>query len=222
MKKILGLFLLTIISCSTASKNIYHQQYSLDFNTEQTKELGESIIKYHKGYFKKAIVFNKDIVVNSKNKTYHIQKGETFYHWANTGAYQDFIPTYTTFSNNMAFFDKEVCFDTKRNEFLLGIKEGLSFSYLKIEPNPDVSETVYPNKSADSRTLEFIYNGTSGNTAKFTYREYSNDYARPEFTQETQYDLNESKIIGFKGLRIEIIKATNTLITYKILNGFNE
>mgnify|MGYP001043013533 CR=1 FL=1 len=53
------------------------------------------------------------------------------------------------------------------------------------------------------------------------YREYINDMARPAFNQELQYDLNESNIIGFKGLRIEVILATNTKIEYKVLSSFN-
>ena len=43
---------------------------------------------------------------------------------------------------------------------------------------------------------------------------------RPAFTQDIQYDLKESNIIGFKGVRIEIIEATNRHIKYKVLNSF--
>lgn len=68
---------------------------------------------------------------------------------------------------------------------------------------------------------EFIFNGKSDNNAKFIYREYINNMARPSFNQEVQYDLNESNTVGFKGLRIEIIKITNTSIKYKILNDFS-
>ncbi|MFY7964353.1 MAG: hypothetical protein ACOVO1_05615 [Chitinophagaceae bacterium] len=68
--------------------------------------------------------------------------------------------------------------------------------------------------------LEFIYNGKLNNSLKFTYREYLNDNARPAFTQDLQYDLNEGNIIGFKGLRIEIISATNIKLKYKVLNYF--
>ena len=44
--------------------------------------------------------------------------------------------------------------------------------------------------------------------------------ARSAFTQEVQYDLKESKIIGFKNVRIEVIEATNSSITYKVLKAF--
>jgi hypothetical protein len=67
---------------------------------------------------------------------------------------------------------------------------------------------------------ELIYNGKVGNSIKCTYREYVNDIARPAFTQDLQYDLSESSIIGIKGMRIEVIKTTNIGIKYKILNDF--
>lgn len=69
-------------------------------------------------------------------------------------------------------------------------------------------------------TQELIYNGRSGDSVKFLYRELSNSYLRAPFTQEVQYDLNQSKIIGFKGVRIEIIEATNTHLKYKVITSF--
>jgi len=65
-----------------------------------------------------------------------------------------------------------------------------------------------------------IYNGKQGNILKFTYREYSNDMIRSGFTQEVQYDLSESSVVGFKGVRVEVIHATNTQIVYKVLKSF--
>ena len=67
---------------------------------------------------------------------------------------------------------------------------------------------------------ELIYNGRVGNSVKFIYREFSNQMARAAFSQEVQYDLELSKIIGFKGVRIEIIDATNSEITYQVKNHF--
>ena len=87
---------------------------------------------------------------------------------------------------------------------------------LKIEPATYVADC----KSCFRQ--EFIFNGKSGSNLKFIYREYINDMARPAFNQELQYDLNESKIVGFKGVRIEIINVTNTNIEYKILSSFTK
>ncbi len=67
---------------------------------------------------------------------------------------------------------------------------------------------------------EFIYNGRVGDSLKFIYRELSDSLLRPAFTQEVQYDYSESKTVGFKKLRMEILNATNTEITYRLLSSF--
>jgi hypothetical protein len=67
---------------------------------------------------------------------------------------------------------------------------------------------------------ELIYNGRVGNYVKFIYREFSGDMARSAFTQEVQYDLDVSNFVGFKGVRIEIVEATNSEIIYKVVNHF--
>jgi len=67
---------------------------------------------------------------------------------------------------------------------------------------------------------ELIYNGRISDNLKFVYREFSNEMARPAFTQEVQYDLATSNIIGFKKLRMTVIEATNTEITYRLDKNF--
>lgn len=72
-----------------------------------------------------------------------------------------------------------------------------------------------------SMRQEFIYNGKSGSTLKFTYREYKDDFARPAFFQDLTYDMNESNTIGFRGMAIEVIEATNSFIKFKIVKPMN-
>jgi hypothetical protein len=42
--------------------------------------------------------------------------------------------------------------------------------------------------------------------------------ARPAFYQDLNYDLSESKIIGFRDIRIEVIEGTNTDIKFMVKN----
>lgn len=67
---------------------------------------------------------------------------------------------------------------------------------------------------------ELIYNGRSGSTARFLYREFGGDMIRSDFNQELIYDLDESSTIGFRGVRIEIIEANNSSVTYRVLSSF--
>jgi len=80
----------------------------------------------------------------------------------------------------------------------------------------------YPVASSDSFQQTLIYSGKIGNKINIGYREFSNDFARPAFNNNVEYDLSESKIIGYKGSRIEIIEATNEYIKYKVIKNFNQ
>ena len=63
---------------------------------------------------------------------------------------------------------------------------------------------------------EFHYTGKSKDTIKLQYREYNEDFIRPSFSQELSYDLSESKEIGFRGMTIDILEATNSKIKFII------
>ncbi len=79
----------------------------------------------------------------------------------------------------------------------------------------------YPIRSADSFQQTLIYSGKVGEKINVGYREFSGDVARPAFNNEVEYDLSESKTIGYKGARIEVIEATNEFIKYKVIQNFN-
>lgn len=67
--------------------------------------------------------------------------------------------------------------------------------------------------------VEVLYQGLNKGSIKISFREFMKDIARPAFTQDISYDLSPSGTteIAFKELRIEVIKATSTGITYKVL-----
>ena len=84
----------------------------------------------------------------------------------------------------------------------------------------DYEKIVIENTAGYYFKQEFIFNGRVNNSLKFIYREFSGETARPSFTQEVQYDLNQSNIIGFKDLSIEILNATNQEMEYKVITPF--
>ncbi|CCU73221.1 hypothetical protein [Thalassolituus oleivorans] len=91
-----------------------------------------------------------------------------------------------------------------------------------------VCGTIYGNRknetviTSESFRRTLVYGGRIGDRLKIIYREFSDNFARPAFNTEVEYDLSQSSIIGYAGARIEIISATNTEIEYKVLKGFNE
>lgn len=84
-----------------------------------------------------------------------------------------------------------------------------------------ITRIKIPVLADDAFQQTLIYSGRVGTKIKIGYREFSNNNARPAFNNDVDYDLNESKIIGYKGARIEILEATNELIRYRVLQNFN-
>jgi len=83
-----------------------------------------------------------------------------------------------------------------------------------------VTKTTHIDSNAPGFSQELIYNGKSGDSVKFLYREFASGMARPAFDQDVQYDLKEGKVVGFKGARIEVIEATNVNLRYRVLAHF--
>jgi hypothetical protein len=76
--------------------------------------------------------------------------------------------------------------------------------------NPDVIMTKHE--------LQLIYGGMTGSIIKVAYREFGNDLARPAFSQELQYDLQQSDTIAFQAIRLKVLKATNEKISVMVLS----
>lgn len=77
--------------------------------------------------------------------------------------------------------------------------------------------------NSDSFRYVALYQGKIGNKIKISFREFNQDMSRPAFTQDIDYELdkNGEAIVGFKGLRIKVMKATNIEITYSVTQDYN-
>ncbi|ELY5817068.1 hypothetical protein SNN51_003983 [Cronobacter turicensis] len=95
------------------------------------------------------------------------------------------------------------------------------FSAYTCEDNMPFEHVDLNVSSDDSFQQTLIYNGRVGSKINIGYREMSANMARPAFNNDVEYDLSESKVIGYKGARIEVIDATNQTIKYKVISNFN-
>lgn len=79
-------------------------------------------------------------------------------------------------------------------------------------------------KRAAARDASFqqtlIYSGRIGDKINIGYREFSNNSARPAFNNDVEYDLSTSRQIGYKGALLEVLKADNSSISYKVISSF--
>lgn len=87
--------------------------------------------------------------------------------------------------------------------------------------NIDVRRTKVPNLTADAFQQTLIYSGRVGDKINVGYREFSGNLARPAFNNDVEYDLGDSKQIGYKGAVIEVVEATNRYIRYVVRQNFN-
>jgi hypothetical protein len=70
--------------------------------------------------------------------------------------------------------------------------------------------------SVGSFKAELVYAGLSGSTLRTVYREYHDGFNSPAYTMDLQYNLDESRTIAYRTIRLEVIRATNQEIEYRV------
>lgn len=108
-----------------------------------------------------------------------------------------------------------------------------SFNYFGTMFNGEFSQINKPIKYKIERSApymkdknfkrEVLYQGKVNNKINLSFLEFKDNLIRPAFTQNIEYELdkNGQAEIGFKGLRIQVLKATNFDITYKVIKDYN-
>ena len=96
------------------------------------------------------------------------------------------------------------------------------FNVKSCEANKNFTVKKVTAMGENSFQQTLIYSGKVGNKINISYREFSGNLARPAFNNDVEYDLNQSKQIGYKGALLEVLDANNQSITYKILKNFNK
>lgn len=229
MQRLIFLFcLIGLASCGTKKivvKPYVDTIYSPELNKISNAEIGISLASKENGYIYDALEIKKEFKVKLDNRFETIEVGQIFlndYATKNYNLYRkssDLIYGVALPKNS----DIALIYTNSYNDgiYTTGISE---YGINLIEPKEKIEfiKTRAILKENEYFKQEFIYNGRVGNALKFIYREYINDYARPAFTQDLQYDLSESEFIGFRGLRIQIINASNTKIEYKVLDYFDK
>ena len=117
-----------------------------------------------------------------------------------------------------AFFDPH-------KALMLGRSDGAELCVVTVFNATTCYTGDFERKSrASERSASFqqtlIYSGRVGDKINISYREFSSSLARPAFANDVEYDLSASNILGYKGAQLEVIKADNTSITYRVLKSF--
>ncbi len=223
----LSFFALLFIGCQTFQP--YKQESVVKFsypelNKETTVQLGNSLIKQGRVIKGFAVIIKEDhfnmvpkgvYFVTGKKEFTNIDTNEKgfLYRFDNNGITSKIVQG--------RVHDTWLEYDTTRKT--LKLRYGITVPYTIGEITKyELKEDAIKKVTNDNFQMELIYLGKSGNLLKFGYREFYNDYARPAFSNEISYDLNDSNIIGYKKAQLQVISATNTSITYKVLNYFDD
>jgi hypothetical protein len=83
-------------------------------------------------------------------------------------------------------------------------------------------EPPVPYRTTSGYKYELLYQGLDGNTLRIGYREYIDNLARAAFAQELTYPMmpEAATQIRFKSVRIDVLSADASEITYRVLSGF--
>ena len=224
MKKLLLLITLTIGITTYAQRVEAEYKMSKIYKPEagevSKKYIGESIIVNKELLYKEAVAIKNIPEFKSYGIKSNLKSGQVLPLNHTTGSIKHYLDPYKPTGSHNVYFG--ISIDTLNNKIVPFYSASANVSGLdkgnKKGVTADVDKTIYIDPDCSlCFSVELIYNGKIGDNIKFTYREFKGDFIRPAFAQDLQYDLSESNIIGFKTMRVEILKATNTEIDYKVL-----
>lgn len=198
MKKIACVAALAAMVAACGSSPIRESVTAPNIGAVSTKTVGEALIRLDTGVLVPELVVENAVVIGG----HRLPQGRYAWYGENrkgiwfSGNGQDF---------HMRRADGRLCVDA--------VDTCAEADYVLDKRLND----LYP----DSFQQTLLYNGRIGNRITLAYREFSSNMARPAFSNNVDYDLSESMIVGYRGARLEIIEATNTEITYRVLSGFS-
>jgi len=215
---------LFLTACASPTHNYQAVTTSISeppLNSVNTKQVGDEMLKQGKYREHEAIYVTTPIKPHwayTVHPGYFLKSGEDqsgeFYRVGGAGEDSGYIEKSAIADNFQGLLYKKetgvLCVVTIVNLAACGNSIAQGFEKVK---KPIVTQ------DAIQRTL--IYSGKSGNKINVGYREFSGNIARPAFSNNVEYDLSESKQIGYKGALLEITEATNSFIKYRVISNFN-
>ena len=225
MYRIASIFaVLLLTSCATTNTN--YRPVAVEVSDPPlgkvvTAEVGGTMLKQGKYVESEAIMLNQDLKIGligaySFSRGYYLREGED-------GKNEFYHPEPGPEGGRV---DKSALADPYRTMLVSKSAPtvcGVSVFGAKIcEKNVSFQRVKRPALMSDGFQQTLLYSGRIGNKINISYREFSNNTARPAFNNDVEYDLSESMTIGYKGAEIEIVEATNRLIKYKVIRNFNQ
>lgn len=232
MKSFLVLALVTAVltsGCVTAPPAIPPERQFTDhpaLNVESVAEIGETLLAKGKLYVFEGLDLHERITDLGTSREYSVEPHAMRLERIDADGKRFYVPAFDSYFVNDKVFGRRV---RPSDAFLVVKPDGTLelYGYYdlttagKISPSsPRFTVGKIVDRQQPNFRQELIYGGRVGNQIKLTYREFSGDLIRPGFTQEAQYDITTDTTVGFKGVRISVVDATNTRLRYKVLKSF--
>ena len=196
-------------------------------NANASSEIGASMISKGKLYVFEGLELHERITDNGFAREYIIEPSQMRLERTDDDGNKYYVPPYGAYFVNDKTFSRRA---VPQDAFLIRRPDGslamqgyydLSVAGKRISPaQPRYTHGKIVDRKQPNFRQELIYGGRIGKQIKVTYREFSSETARPAFSQEAQYDLSTEQTIGFMGVRIEVLSATNTRIDYRVIKSF--
>ena len=195
-------------------------------NVEASAEIGETLLAKAKVYVFDGLELLERVTDNGFAREYIVEPNSMRLDRVDGDGSKWFVPALDSYTVNDKTFGRRVrprdAFMVLRTDGTLQLRGYYDLTTAgQITPaSPRFRAGKIVDRQRPNFRQELIYGGRVGSQIRLTYREFSGDLLRPGFTQEAQYDLATEQIVGFKGVRVQIVSATNTRLTYRVLKSF--
>ncbi len=206
----LVLIALSVAACRTKPvQPAYSLQTFPAIGTVSTGEVGEELIEQGDAAMVDALVLHRDLVIDDL----------TF----KQGTYPLAVASADQRLFNRVNVMRRGKLSTRGKLFLFnsdsGSKKLCAGRWACAQADYSLGQTTAFSRARPRQTL--IYNGKIADRVTLGYRELVKNGAKPTSSNDVGYDLSESRVLSYKGARLEVINATNTEISYRVLAGFD-
>jgi hypothetical protein len=190
-------------------------------NTESTAQIGDELLRQGELYQRAAIHLSEEIEFG-KNGVYALTPGYYFRAGESDG-WESYSPADGPDAGSVkkapGAITLQGSFHYSNDGKTIGV---ITNFYQAVNTKAKgIARTTRPSWSNDSIQRSLVYGGKTGTKIKLAYREIWKNITRPSRDVFVEYDLADSRIVEFKGARIEVIEATNDRIRYRVTQAFD-
>lgn len=190
-------------------------------NTESTAKVGDEIL--HQGiYYERDVIHLSEDVVIGENKAYTLTPG----YYLRTGGSDEWGTYVVAKGPGAGKIIKAPDVVTLQEAFQVsgdGNTVAVITNYYQAVHGKakGITRSTEPAVSTESIQKAIVYGGKKGSEIKLGYRDIWMSIQRPSEIQFVEHDISKSKIVEFKGARIEVVRANGDSIRYRVLKSFD-